>query len=326
MATAVVHPLIMHQNIGDAFQGVYYVEAAYVKLTTQNKKYTDMMLRDKSGARNVKFWGTVDNLDSGEFVLVEARVEDYQGSPSVIATKVTKVKEPADLADYMPTFENIKETEDAMALLIEEVVKLESGEKQETCSMLLGEVFNASGAFYSKFINAPGSDLLHYGRVGGLMVATVNIATSAVALSEQYGVGSMEKAIMLTAALLHRIGAVDSLEFEHCLPRYTKKGTLLGLNNLTFNRLSMAIRKVSADAKANGKTISQDTVLRILHAVTSYDEVGVKPMTKEAMVLSVAARGDADMVESFDFIASDLNTSSEFTAYDPRKGRKYLRG
>ena len=320
------HPLIVHQNIGDSFQGTYYVEAQYVKLTTQNKKYTDMMLRDKSGARNVKFWGTVDNLESGEFVRVTARVEDYQGNASIIASKVEKVAEPSDLSDFIPTFDNLKETQDMLAELIGEVVKMEGSQNQETCRMLLGEIFNVNEAFYGRFVESPGSEFPHYGRSGGLMVATVNVAKAALALSERYGFGDMEKSILITAALLHRIGAADAFAFEHCMPKCSKKGILIGTGYLTFNRLSAAIRKVVADAKKNNKTISQDVILRILHAVSSHDETMVKPMAKEALILAAAFRSDAEMVETFDFMANDLNVNDEFTAYDVRRGRRYLRG
>jgi len=323
---ASVHSFIMSQKVGDQFGDVYYVESVFVKLTAQQKKYTDMMLRDRSGSRNVKFWGTIEDLDAGDFVAIVARVEDYQGSPSVIATDMELAKEPEDLADFIPTFDDLKEREAKLASLISSVVKLEAAEKQETCTLLLGEVFNAGGVLYPKFIESPSSSMPHYGRIGGLLVNTVSVAQNALALADQYGFSPMEKVLTVTAALLYRVGAVDAYAFEHCMPKMTKKGMLLGVSNLTFNRLSMAVRKVSQDAKANNKIVSQETILRVLHAVIASDEKAMKPATKEAMVLSVAVRSDVEMVESFDFLANDLNTSEEFTAFDPRRGVRYYRG
>jgi hypothetical protein len=106
----------------------------------------------------------------------------------------------------------------------------------------------------------------------------------------------------------------------------TKKGMLLGVGNLTFNRLSVAIRKVTSEAKVSGKVISQESVLRVIHAVVASDERALKPATKEAMILAVAVRSDVEMVEAFDFITNDQNTTEEFTAFDPRRGVRYYRG
>ena len=325
-STANDHSFISSQKVGDQFGGIYYIESVFVKLTAQQKKYTDMMLRDRSGARNVKFWGTLEDLDAGDFVAIIARVEDYQGSPSIIANEMEVVKEPEDLANYIPTFDDIKDKEAKLSALIGEVAQLEADQKQETCTLLLGEVFNPSGSIYPRFVESPSSVMPHYGRIGGLLVNTVNVASSAATLALQYGFSPMERVLLTTSALLYRLGAVDAYGFERCMPKMTKKGMLLGVNNLTFNRLSMAVRKVTQEAKANGKTLSQESVLRILHAITASDEKAVKPATKEAIVLALAVRSDVDVVESFDFIANDQNASDEFTAFDPRRGVRFYRG
>ena len=322
----VVHPLIMSQKVGDSFIGVYYVESAYVKLTQQQKEYTDLMLRDKSGARNIKYWGKVDGLASGDFVLVQARVDEYQGAPSMVAKTMEKVEEPDDLTDYVASFDNLTDYESRLALLVETVVKLEAQEQESTCTLILGEAFNQAGAFWQRFVSSPASDSPYYGRTGGLLVSTVTVAENALAISERYGFSDMEKALLVTSALLHRFGAVDAFGFENCMPKVTKKGMLIGVENLTFNRLSTIVRKVSSDSKTNGKSVSQDSILRVLHAVSSYLEKSTKPMTREAIILASVAKVDGAIVEAFNFIESDLNTNEEFTAYDTRAGRKYYRG
>jgi len=90
--------------------------------------------------------------------------------------------------------------------------------------------------------------------------------------------------------------------------------------------VSSALKRVVAALSKDGKVPDQDTVIRILHAVASYDARCVAPMTKEAMVLSSAYRNDSEMVDAMDFIANDQNPSEEFTAYDPSTGRRYYVG
>jgi 23S rRNA maturation-related 3'-5' exoribonuclease YhaM len=217
----------MSRKVGDQFGGIYYVESVFIKKTAQGKDYTDLLLRDRSGSRNVKFWGTLATLEPGDFVAIIARVEEYQGSPSVIATEMEIAKEPDDLSDYVPTFDDLSQWETQLATLIQQVVSLESADKQETCTLLLGEVFSPAGVLYPKFIESPSSAMPYYGRIGGLLVNTVNVAKNVAALVNQYGFSQMEQALSITSALLYRIGAIDAYAFEHCTPKMTKKGMLL---------------------------------------------------------------------------------------------------
>lgn len=326
------HPFIAHMKIGDTFEGTYYAEQAYVKQTVQKKDYTDLLLRDRSGARPVKFWGVIPGLESGNFVHVEARADEYLGNLSMVASKVEVVSEPAAMDDYIAVFDNRGELEAKFSHIVlavhdmEEAQKDADGKFDKTCSMLLDEVFNFNGAFYPKFIEFPASSLPFYGRCGGLMANTVRVGEGTLAMGKHHELSPRELILTTTSALLFRIGAVDAFVFKNCMPEMNKRGILLGVPNLTMARLYAAIRKVSAEAKTAGTPVSQDAFLRILHAVSTSDELSVKPMTKEAITLASANKADADAVQAFDFIANDLNADDEFTAYDPKAGRRYFKG
>lgn len=327
MTQAAEHALIRHQEIGTAFEGVYYVESAFVKQTVQKKDYTDMMLRDKSGARNVKFWGRVDGVAKGDFVFVAANVEDYQGNPSIIAKNVEKVDVPTDLSDFIPVYEEAGTNQNASRFdtVRAELTEIETRTGNPTAGMIVDEVYKNS-TFFSRFVVAPGSGRPHYGRQGGLLANTVRVAEAALKGADSYGLNDQERAVLLASALLARIGAIEAFEFKDCMPAITKKGILLGINNLTMSRISSALKRVVTALSKEGKQVDQETVVRILHAVTSHDGVCVQPMTKEAMVLNAAFQTDAQIVDSMDFIEADVNKSEEFTAWDPSKGRKYYTG
>lgn len=320
------HELIAHQGIGDEFSGTYYVESCYIKQTVQNKDYTDMILRDKSGARPVKYWGTVKGLAKGCFVFVAARVEEYQGAPSIICGNVEIEDEPKDLSNYMPVYEGFEDMADEFDELRKQLSELEKNLGEETCSMLVDEVYRGA-TFFDKFIRCPGSDGPSYGKQGGLIASVVRVARHAIDASRFYDVTDFEKAVMLSSALLVRVGAADAYDFEDCMPVMTKRGLLLGVPNLTITRVSSALRRVVAAAKKESKTIDQETVLRILHTITAATaSCGVQPMTKEAMVLQKVMDLDGEVVDAMDFIDNDTNEGEEFTAYDPRLRRRYYRG
>jgi len=322
-----IHALIRHQEIGTSFEGVYYVESAFVKQTTQKKDYTDFMLRDKSGSRNVKYWGRVDGVAKGDYVFVSANVEEYLSNPSVIAKNVEKTDVPGDLSNYIPVYDDTGASDHASRFdtIRAELTAIETVMGNFTAGMIVDEVYKNS-TFFSKFVMAPGSGRPHYGCQGGLMANTVRVAEASLVAANAYGLNEQEKAVLLASALLARIGAIDAFEFKDCMPVITKKGILLGINNLTMSRITTALKRVVTGLQKENKTVDQETVVRILHAVTSHDGICVQPMTKEALVLNAAYQNDAKIVDAMDFITADVNKTEEFTAWDPSMGRKYYTG
>ncbi|MEN6622944.1 MAG: hypothetical protein ABFD50_15520 [Smithella sp.] len=328
MTQATGHQLIRHQEKGMSFEGVYYVESAFVKQTVQKKDYTDFMLRDKSGSRNVKYWGKVDGVTKGCFVFISAIVDDYQGNPSIVAKNVEKADEPTDMSDYIPIYEDNGPSKNAerFDFVRSVLTDIENRIGNNTAGLIVDEIYNNSG-FFGKFVVAPGSARPHYGCQGGLLANTVRLATASLSSAETYGLNDQEKAILIASALLSRIGAIDAFEFQNCMPAITKRGILIGINNLTMTRIASALKRIAAALKKEGRNpIDQEVAVRIMHAVTSHEGSCVQPMTKEAMILHSIYQTDAQVVDALDFIETDTNKTEEFTAYDPAMGRKYYTG
>jgi 23S rRNA maturation-related 3'-5' exoribonuclease YhaM len=325
MAQTNGHALIRHQGVGDSFEGVYYVESVFVKQTVQKKDYSDMMLRDRSGARNVKYWGVVQDLAKGDWVFASAVVEEYMGNPSVVSKNVEKTDVPDDLSEYIPVYDDSDDNAGRFDNTRKALAELEKKTDDDTPGLLVDEVYR-DAKFFDKFTAAPGSARPHYGRQGGLLASTVRVADACVRMAESYGLDDKERSVLMASALLFRIGAIDAFEFKDCMPAQTKRGMLLGIGNLTMTRVSSALRRVVAAQSKAGKTPDNEVFLRVLHAVSSFDARCVLPMTKEAMVLSAAYRADSEMVDAMDFIANDQNVVEDFTAWDPTMGRKYYTG
>lgn len=319
------HCFLAHQGIGDSFNGVYYVESVYVKKTKGNKDYLDLTLRDKSGGKFAKYWGTLDGLQKGEFVFVAANVEEYMGNPSIIVQNIEKADFPTDWSNYLPVYEDSDKYASSFDVIRAELRKLEEKTGDGMAGKIIDEVYG-NAAFFQKFIVAPGSAKPHYGRQGGLLANTARVAEQCLKMAESYSMSEQEKVILLSSALLCRIGAIDAYEFQNCIPVETKKGMLLGINNLTMTRVSSALKRVVSELTKENKKPNQEIVMRILHAVSSCAGLPMKPMTKEALILVAAYRTDNDMVEAIEFMQNDTNVSEEFTAYDPVLGRRYYLG
>ena len=318
------HELIGQRKIGDEFSGTYYVESVYIKKTVQKKDYSDFVLKDKSGSRSVKFWGVVDGVKKGDFVFIAANVEEYHGNPSMVAKNVEKSDPPEDMTPYMAVHEDAEENAGKYDFLHDQLKELCEKTGDDTPLLIVDEVYGNS-AFFTKFVEAPGSSKSHYGVVGGLMANTVRLGEKAHDDGRMYGLSEAELSVALASALLARIGAIDAYEFVDCSAQETKMGVLLGMNNLTMTRVSSALKRVVAKLKKEKRRPSQDTVVRILHAVSACHNGGVASMTPEAMVVNSAYRLDSEMVHAMDFISEDMN-AEEFTAFDPILRRCYYTG
>jgi len=325
MAKQGTHEMIGHQGVGDSFSGTYYVEAVYIKKTVQQKDYSDFTLRDRSGPRNVKFWGVVADVAKGDFVFISAGVDDYQGNPSIVAKNVEKADRPADLSDYIPAVEDLDKQAERFDEIRAALKAIEATTGDAMPSTLVDEVYGNS-AFFQKFMQSPGSDRPHYGKQGGLLSNTVRLADASMTTADFYGLKDEEKAILIASALLCRIGAIDAYEFIDCMSTETKRGKLIGLNNLTLGRVQSALRRTLAAFKKAGTAVNQETMVRILHAVSSHDGACVTPMTKESLVLNAVWNVDTEMVDALDFIETDVNVAEEFTAFDPAMKRRYYTG
>lgn len=319
------HSLIAQQQIGGEFSGTYYVESSYVKQTVQNKDYTDMVLRDKSGSRNVKYWGTVKGLTKGCWIFVSCIVDEYQGGLSITTKNVEITDEPEELENYLPIYEGSDELADDMDNLREELLKLKESTGDATCTMIVDEAYR-SAQFFDRFIRSPGSDGSKYGKQGGLLASVVRVARHSFDASDLYELTDDEKAVMLTAALLYRVGVADSYEFVDCMPVKTKNGILLGEANMTMHRVNTSLKRALSSAKKQDIEMNQETIIRILHCIIAANNTcGIKPMTKEALVLHGVAILDGDVVDALDFMDSDIN-DEEFTAFDTSKCRQYYLG
>jgi len=306
------HALIKHVKIGDNFSGVYYVELVHIKTARNGNKYTDFTLRDKSGSAFVKYWGVVDDAIKGCFVHISAEGEEYMDKLQIVAQEVADIATPKDLSNYVPKSPTLADDAD--------VINTYRKSSNLTCTLILERVFGDADD-RAVFAKAPCSILPHYGVEGGLLAHTVKVLRIAERLGILYDLCPDDTSILLTAALLHRVGAVRAFDFVDCAPVETKHGKLLGVEYLSGESVAEAIRKARG---SNG--FCGETALRILHAVNACTKRYIKPMTLEAILLSEAYYTDLSMVGAMDFMENDQNTDEEFTAYDPVQKRQYYRG
>jgi len=309
------HQPIKHLEIADLFKGVYYLEQMSIKVARNGSKYSDLVLKDKSGSSFAKFWGTLTKTKKGMFVAVEGHVDEYMGKPSVIVDKIKEVEPPTDLSDYLAQSLSLESDKFLFSDFIQRIDGLGVEIQDETCEQLIDVIFTEE--FKKQFFEAPYSILPHYATRGGLLEHTIKVAGISSDAASRCGLSSDEKVVLYTACLLHGIGAIEALEFQDCVARETKSGVLLGKTFLSSRMIQKAVEGL--------ENLNQELLVRILHAVLSHEATSIKPMTREAIILAEACRTDMRIVEASDFIEQDLN-DDEFTAFDTLSQRRFYKG
>lgn len=103
------HIFIKHVKIGDTFRGIYFLQDATEKLAKNGNPYSDMTIRDRTGASLARFWGPLE-YSKGDYIDVVARVEEYLGSPQIILQSVKVVERPEDITNYIAISNTKKKT------------------------------------------------------------------------------------------------------------------------------------------------------------------------------------------------------------------------
>lgn len=144
-------------------------------------------------------------------------------------------------------------------------------------------------AFRERFASCPASRSRHHACIGGLLEHTVDVATLAQQIGQQYPY--VDADLLLAGALLHDVGKVDEFAFDSSIS-YTDAGRLVG-------HVVMGERRVSEIVARLGD-MPRTLALRLSHLLISHHgelEWGSprRPATLEALILHHVDNLDAKM-------------------------------
>tara|TARA_R110000824_G_scaffold113765_1_gene263770 strand:+ start:100 stop:1071 length:972 start_codon:yes stop_codon:yes gene_type:complete len=321
------HQMIKGLEIGAAFSGVYHVDSIFVKKTTVGDDYTDMMIRDRSGVRNAKYWGVLPDVEMG-FAFVAGQVMEYpQGSkkPSIVLSNVEPEEEPEDVSAYVDVVAGYDEIQARFDKASDEISSLCKSLDDDGCRLLLDEVFSDK-SFSNQFHEVPIIGLPAYEKRGGLAYRTIQNYAQFMELSSLFDFSYPEKVIGGVAALVANIGLADCAEFSGCIPVETTKGSLVGNAYLSGFRLASGMQRVAKRAKEDNKNLDMMIMQRVFHAISCMSGgCDIIPKTVEAILLRKVADMDIAVSSAMEFIQCDEN-DDEFTSYDPTNAVKYFVG
>ncbi len=276
-------------------------------------KYFVIEAGDKTGNAIIKYWGNDDRLterlynEINEGDVIELRgtyQKDTQPTISVDAEyDYIKKIENFDKERFVPALDNIDE-------IMQEIQKFVDSIENEYLSQLLNFFFSED-EFLERFKEAPWSSYEVYAYIGGLAEHTLNVTKICDAMAKTY---NLDRELLITAALLHDVGKVDSYEIDTTI-RQRDKAKLLGHTVLSFNVVESKIREIV--------DFPSDLKEKLLHAIIAHhspivDNVPQRIRTKEAYVLFYA-----DMI---DLSLREFEGGEEEWQYSKRLGREIYTG
>ncbi len=247
---------------------------------------------DRTGNVLVKYWGRdVENTEKFYEELKEGDVIEVQGTFENDDTPYISVDAEYDslrkLENYDPKrfIESGKNIDEIMGKIMGYVESV----REVHLSKLL-DLFFSSERFLDEFRDAPASISGAYGYLGGLAEHTLNVTMACEALAKIY---SLDRDFLVTAALLHDIGRMDSYEVDTTI-KMKNRAKLLGHTVISYNMVEEKIREIV--------DFPSDMRDRLLHAIIAHhspivDNVPQRIRTREAYILFYADMIDLSLKE-----------------------------
>jgi len=307
----------------EAVDQVFVANDKQLRTNRNGNLYLQVELSDRTGSIPARLWNANEavykSFDNGQYVHVEGTAQLYQGAMQIIASRLRKV-DPTEIdeADFKPL---PAVAVDRLFLRLEEILRGMECPSLKT----LAECFLMDDALMAKFQMAPAGTKNHHAYHGGLLEHTVNLMEVILRICPCYP--QLDRNLLLMGALLHDLGKVEELSFEHGLS-YTDEGQLVGHLVLAVEMLDA---KIAEAEKLSGEPLPKETVLRLKHVILSHHGEYAfgspkLPMTLEAVALNFLDNLDAK-IHAFDrLMREDPNVDSPWTTYHANLDRKLFKG
>lgn len=277
-------------QVGEEIQGFFIIRALNVKTSSNNKKYLDFTLADKTGEVNAKLWDVKDNYEelyhTGILVKVRGSVTSWQNATQLKVTKIRlSVKEDnISITDYVPSAPfDPNEMYDEIETIIE-------GFTNHDLKRLLLEIIRE---YKPALLTAPAAKSNHHAIRSGLLYHLKRMIQTGQGLCKVYT--HINEDLLISGIILHDIEKINEMVSDDLgiVSEYSREGQLLG-------HIIMGIKKI--DEVAKRLEVNQELSLVLQHLVLSHHyepEFGSpkKPMLPEGELLHYIDMIDARMYD-----------------------------
>jgi 3'-5' exoribonuclease len=264
-----------------------------IKKTKSNKPYLELLLQDKTGQIigrmfNKKANNTFDKIEENHVYNIVGKVQEFPANSNrynILIERIVLAKEYNE-DDFILQIEN---QDSHIEYLINTIQEIENKELQ----LILSTIFEDE-AFFEKFITAPAAKKHHHNYKGGLLVHTNEVVEICKTIANIYE--DIDKDLLLTGAILHDIGKVETYDYSSEIIEINYNGYMLE---------HLFISGCIVEKHLNSLEISEKLKVKLLHLIISHHgkvELGwsssIDPKTPEAIALHHADDMSAKITKS----------------------------
>ncbi len=278
-------------KVGQKINGVYLIKNISVKLTnSNNKKYLDITLSDKTGDINAKLWDLKDDFKNefleNSLVYVKGSILSWQNTLQLKLESISNDfdKENIDISDYVqcaPIDTN---------LMFDELYEFVSSFSNEDIKNILLEILKIKK---DKLLYYPAAKSNHHSIKGGLLYHILSMIKLGESIGNLYPI--INKELLFAGIILHDIEKTEEMTSSDLgiVSTYTVEGQML-------SHLIQGITLV--DRVSNKVNASNEIRMLLQHMILSHHyepEYGspIKPMIIEAELLHYIDVIDARMYD-----------------------------
>ena len=303
---------------GQQLEEILLVRDKQLRTNRNGDMYLQLELGDRSGAISGRYWNTTEEqartFDTGDFLNVRGRIQQFQGQLQIIVNNFDKAEpEALDIAEFLPaTTHNIEELESELRSIL--------GEIDDPYLQAISQAYLIDETLMRNFATAPAGIRNHHAYIGGLLEHVVSILRIWERLIDLYPM--LDKNLMRIGIFLHDIGKTKELNYSRVF-QYSDEGQLIG--HLVIGVEILNEKRIVAE-ELLGEPIPDSLVMQLKHLILSHHgtyEFGSPrlPMTPEAIAIHHLDNFDAKVQNFSRTIAEDTN-STQWTAYDPSTNRR----
>ena len=295
---------------GASFDDTFLLSQSVLKTTKKGGFYLDMILADKTGKMQARFWDATkelkERLPQDSFIRARGTVELYEGKlQASVYFAETVPDESVQVEDFIPASEADPKK------LFAELMSLIDTVENRFLKELVKRIFSDT-ALSEDFRRAPAAVSMHHAFLGGLLEHTLSVAKLAVQISDSYR--HVNRDLLLVGAVLHDIGKTRELLFSKSF-KYSDRGLLLG--HLIIG--SELVAKIAESIENFPPTLLSSLQHIILSHHGEYEYGSPKlPMTVEAIALHYIDNLDAKLQSVKEATPTDGNWTDYNRALERR--------
>jgi 3'-5' exoribonuclease len=263
---------------GEKIEGFFLIKSIDLKTSSNNKKYLDLNLCDKTGEMNAKLWeyeeGDETKFSSSSLVKVRGSVSLWNNT---LQLKIEKIRETnnqdnVNVEDFVPVAPLQAD------FMYDEILKYANNMTNISIKNIVISILQEKE---SKLMHYPAAKKNHHAIKSGLLFHVLTMLHAGEKLCEIYSF--LNRDLLYAGIMLHDIAKLEEMEANELgiVSEYTVEGQLLG-------HITQGIKKIELVAEAVGA--DKESTMLLQHMILSHHyepEYGspIKPMFPEAELL-----------------------------------------